>query len=191
MAAEPISLAEPYRSPVTRLVPFRPEHAASIVSWIRNDRELFLVAPRTPPPLTVAKVRGWTGEGDRPIVLTAGVRVVGYAELNRLDHLPAHLWIGHFVIDPEFRRRGYGTVLLNGLLNSAFASLDVWEVSLTVFPQNVGAIAFYERFGFALHETQVRRFEGTGRRHRIGWMRLPRELHERGRRDHSAIRRTP
>jgi RimJ/RimL family protein N-acetyltransferase len=191
VAAEPISLAEPYRSPVTRLVPFRPEHAASIVSWIRNDRELFLIAPRTPPPLTVAKVCGWTGEGDRPVVLTSGARPVGYAELNRLDHLPAHLWIGHFVIDPELRRRGYGSILLSGLLSAAFASPDVWEVSLTVFPQNVGAIAFYEWFGFVLHETQVRRFEGTGRRHRIGWMRLPREQFERGRHDGAEMRPTP
>lgn len=178
MAAEPISLAEPFGSPVARLVPFRSEHAMCIVRWIRDERELFLVAPRTPPPLTVAKVRGWTVEGDRPFVLTAGARPVGYAELNRLDHLPAHLWIGHFVIDPAERRRGYGSLLLRGLLSAAFAVPDVYEVSLTVFPKNVGAIRFYERFGFTLHDTQVRRFEGTGRRHRIGWMRLPRQSYD-------------
>lgn len=182
MAAEPISLAEPLDSPVARLVPFRTDHAAHIVRWIRTDTELFLVAPRTPPPLTAAKVLGWTTEGDRPIVLMVGGQPAGYAELNRLDHLPAHLWIGHFVIDPAVRRCGYGSILLSGLLNVAFSSPDIGEVSLTVFPQNAGAIRFYERFAFVMHDMQVRRFEGTGKRHRIGWMRLDRAAHERWKR---------
>lgn len=159
-------------------MPFRPEFAETIVSWLLEPADLFLVAPRTVPPLTVRKLHRWAKPEDRPFTLLDGRNPVGYAELNRLDHSTTHLWIGHFVIDPLRRRQRLGTVLLSALLRVAFHSPDVEEVSLTVFPNNLPAVHFYERAGFAHVQTQVRRFASTGRRHRLSWMRLTRESFE-------------
>ena len=52
-----------------RLMPFEDEHAARVASWVLDEREAYLIAPRTPPPLTAEKIRGWAGSGRQQLLL--------------------------------------------------------------------------------------------------------------------------
>lgn len=57
---------------------------------------------------------------------------------------PAHL---HIDILPEYQSKGYGSDLMNALLEE-LESRNIKGVMLTADSDNLGAIRFYERFGF-------------------------------------------
>ena len=67
-------------------------------------------------------------------------RIVGFTELR-------DGWIEHLYVDPEFQNQGIGTSLMNYLKQLSPSGLTLW-----VFEENKGAIAFYEREGFVLVE---------------------------------------
>jgi len=140
-----------------------------------DAQELFLLAPKTAPPLTPAKVLGWALPSDRPyVMLDAAACVVGYAELNRMADSNSRLWIGHVLIAPHRRGAGYGTRLVRLLLEAAFRDRRVREVGLTVFPQNHRALACYRRAGFVGGQNHSCRFPDSAESHTLLWMSVPR-----------------
>ncbi len=70
--------------------------------------------------------------------------------------------IGALYVDPEHWREGHGAAMLS----AAFAELTQqgWrDVILWVLPENEPALAFYERFGFAIEPGVEKREERSGR----------------------------
>lgn len=53
-----------------------------------------------------------------------------------------------FTSQETWRRRGVGSRLLGGQLGLADRWLNLSRIELTVYTDNVGAIALYEKFGF-------------------------------------------
>ena len=139
-------------APVCRLAPFRVAHADLILSWVRDPREAFWLAPRTPPPLTPAGVIEWQTPGHQGFMLHAAdvPLPIGYGELNLLNGARRRYWLGHLIVDPARRGRGYGVALTRLLVGRAFARHAAREVTLVVFPENRAAIACYRAAG--LHE---------------------------------------
>ncbi len=132
-----------------RLVPATTADAWLVASWLADPHDAYWAAPRTWPPVTAQRVRTWFRAGHRPYLLTddqAG-QSVGYGELNTLRHRQGDYWIGHLVVDPQQRGRGYGLVLTLRLLERAFAHQRARRVLLVVFPENVTAIRCYQRAG--------------------------------------------
>jgi putative acetyltransferase len=82
------------------------------------------------------------------LVLRGGGEVVGTASLSRATATGAH-GIG-MSIAADWRRRGGGGLLLDGLLAHATADDDVHKVELQVWPHNGGAIALYVSRGFVV-----------------------------------------
>lgn len=150
MAIEPLD--KPELTSAYRLEQPRTSYGALVASWVRDDRELYWLAPRTPPPLTEAKVHGWRKEGRRPLMLRdADDAVIAYAELNLLDRTKQEYWIGHVLVDPARRGRGVGTLLTRILIARAANDLNAKLVSLVVFPENEAAIRSYRAAG--MHES--------------------------------------
>ncbi len=142
------------------LQPFRREHAALVASWVRDDDELFWLAPQTSPPVTPDKVIGWTAQRGRPMLFrpSPGPGPIGYAELNDMPGQSGELWIGHFILDPARRGRGLGGEMLRLLLAQAFGPLGAFRVALIVFPDNHPAIRCYESGGLVSARRQPKRF---------------------------------
>jgi len=130
-------------------MPFEDEHAARVASWVLNEREAYLLAPRTPPPLTAEKIRGWVGPGRQQFLLIeiGKKRPVGYGELNVLRTEERHFWLGHLIVDPRRRGRGLGTRLTRLLLERAFNQQGARRVTLVVFAENHRALACYRAAG--------------------------------------------
>ncbi len=151
------------------LRPFRRAHAPLVAGWVRDDDELFWLAPQTMPPLTPQKVIDWTARRGRPMLLCTSDRTepVGYAELNDLPSRADELWIGHFIIAPERRGAGLGGRMLRLLLDHAFGPLTARRVALIVFPENVLAIRCYESGGLATAGRQERNFSPRPGTHRM------------------------
>jgi ribosomal-protein-alanine N-acetyltransferase len=78
------------------------------------------------------------------IVLERGEEVAGYAILSIAD---AEAHILNLCVDPTYRVHGYGTRLLNEILERA-RNAEVREVYLEVRPSNASALSLYRKQGF-------------------------------------------
>ena len=91
------------------LRPFDKLFGPLVAGWVQGEDALFRLAPGTAPPLTAAKVGGWTSDGDCPLLLWAAGQQepCGYAELNTMESNPGVLWLGHLLLRPELRGQGW------------------------------------------------------------------------------------
>ena len=157
MAVEPIRKARADCS--LRLDSFDPALADVVASWVRDEHEARLLAPATRPPLTARRVLDWAGPGREPLSLwepdVAGP--IGYGELNVLHNRRREFWLGHLIVDPVHRGRGFGTWLTRLLLRRAFSRKNARRVTLVVVPENEPAIASYRAAGMRPdgHETHA------------------------------------
>ena len=151
------------------LRPFDARWAGLVAGWVRNDAELFWIAPKTPAPITPEKVLGWSVDRDYSRVVCAhGTALpVAYGELHYMPASRTHLWLGHLLVSPACRGKGVGGRLTRLLLIEAFEVQRARRVSLIVFPTNVVAIRCYQRAGLIYLGEQKRFFETTGRYHRM------------------------
>jgi RimJ/RimL family protein N-acetyltransferase len=143
-----------------QLKPFHRLYAGLVAGWVRNDDELFWLAPHTPPAISPEKVLEWTVQRGRPRLLWSSPwpDPTGYAELNDLPSRPGELWIGHFIISPERRGTGLGARMLRALLAEAFGTLNAQRVALIVFPENEPAIRCYRANGLRVTAYQDKTF---------------------------------
>ncbi|MCX7615075.1 MAG: ribosomal protein S18-alanine N-acetyltransferase [Clostridiales bacterium] len=77
-------------------------------------------------------------------VCTYGDKIIGYAGfLYVLDEG----YIANVAVHPDFRRKGVGETLINGLLNKA-SDLGCSFLTLEVRSSNTAAISLYQKYGF-------------------------------------------
>ena len=152
-----------------RLTPFERFYAPLILGWVRNDEELFWLAPQTKAPLTVEKIEAWTRADDYPFLFWGPDPCVplGYGELNQMPQSKTHLWLGHLIIAGSQRSKGWGRRLVLALLEQGFVRLGVQEISLVVFPSNEIAIRCYRSCGLQKLGEQYKRFGPAGSRYRM------------------------
>jgi putative acetyltransferase len=91
---------------------------------------------------------------DRLLVAEIDGRVVGNGGLHRQTGRRHHAAVIGLGVRDEARRRGIGTALMAALIDLADNWLDIRRLELTVYFDNVHAIALYERFGFVREGTQ-------------------------------------
>ncbi|NHT76462.1 GNAT family N-acetyltransferase [Rhizobiaceae bacterium CRRU44] len=94
----------------------------------------------------------WLGSGGEAastvVVAELDGRIVGLGGLHRQTGRRQHVAILGLGVHDDFQRLGIGVALLDALLDAAFNWLQIRRVELTVFSDNAGAIALYERAGF-------------------------------------------
>ncbi|MDX2198229.1 MAG: GNAT family N-acetyltransferase [Phycisphaerae bacterium] len=146
------------------LLPATPTHAALIASWISSPEEALWTAPQTQPPITANSVASWIASAGRPRVLlardpntAAHDRIVAYGEVNPFEFQPQHFWIGHVIVAPHARGRGFGRQIAEGLRHIAFNELAATKLTLVVFSANEPARRAYAAAGFAFegYETHL------------------------------------
>jgi RimJ/RimL family protein N-acetyltransferase len=146
---------------------FDANYAPLFLPWLQTEQELTWLAPGTAPPLTSEKVIAWGKPGDRRFLFwKAGIPApLGYAELNNMPDRPNQMWIGHFLVDPAYRGRGYGTRFAQALLAMAFSRLSARDVLLVVFPDNASAIRCYHHAGMVPMGHERKLFAATNKEH--------------------------
>lgn len=156
------------------LHPFDPAFAATVAGWVRSDDELFHLSPRTPPPLTSAKVLEWGRAGGAAFlhIASPGEPPCGYVELNPMPNEPGHWWMGHCLVAPAARGRREGSRIVRLLLREAFVSREARRLSLVVFPGNVEAVRCYQSAGFVTLHDVYRSFDTRPGTHRMLYMTI-------------------
>ena len=135
-----------------RLRRYRPEDFATLQGWIADRREHALwCADRFSYPLAQEDFHrvlaaAAVEAGETPFILCddggLALGFVCYSQDNGVGKL-------RFVIlAPALRGKGLGKMLLNSALGYAFGAAGAEAVRLSVFPENVRAMACYERIGF-------------------------------------------
>lgn len=160
--------------PRVGLSTFEPWHAFDVARWAKTTKDLWWLAPNTPPPLTVSKVLGWKRDHGAAFILRAkdDETSLGYAELNPMRDDRTHFWLGHVVVRPDRRGAGLGRALLRELLHEAFESRSAERVSLIVFPENTPAISCYQAMGFTIVGEEFHQFRGAGPKYRLHRMQI-------------------
>ncbi len=84
--------------------------------------------------------------GDLFLVAEVEGSVAGYV-LGALKYNSSDVWLLSIAVRKSYRRRNIAALLTEGLLNVC-RGIEVKSVSLTVEPDNLGAIKLYRNFGF-------------------------------------------
>ncbi|GLS31650.1 putative acetyltransferase [Mesorhizobium albiziae] len=90
---------------------------------------------------------------DLHIAAELDKRIVGAAALRPFYGRRAHaaeFWIS---VHEDFAGRGIGSRLLAAMIDTADNWLNIKRIEMTVFTDNVGAIALYKKFGFEIEGT--------------------------------------
>ena len=93
--------------------------------------------------------------------------LVGYLVCSRYDTV-WHLM--NIAVEPDWRRRGIGSALLQALLERVG---DDAQVTLEVRRSNHGAVALYERFGFRSAGVRPRYYADNGEDAVVMWRTAP------------------
>ncbi len=138
----------------------RPGDAAAFAALMGHP-EVFSNLLQLPLPteeLWRARIDEIAGPGrhDISIVAELGGQVVGSAGLHPVVQLRRrHAAMLGISVAPSAQRQGVGSALMHTLCDFADGWAQILRIELTVFTDNLRAIALYERFGF--------RHEGTHR----------------------------
>jgi ribosomal protein S18 acetylase RimI-like enzyme len=84
----------------------------------------------------------------------ARIGMIWFAVINKAGHLSAFIY--DFMIDEEYRRKGYGKQALTALEEKA-KEMNLDTISLHVFGHNKAAIALYHRVGYELTDLHMRK----------------------------------
>ena len=82
------------------------------------------------------------------LVAVIGGKVIGSLGLNRLEGRRSHVGTVGMAVHDAYAGRGAGTALMAAAAEQADRWLNLRRIELTVWTDNVRAIALYERFGF-------------------------------------------
>jgi ribosomal protein S18 acetylase RimI-like enzyme len=152
------ALSEPVDGPVAatpegvEIRPGRPgDVPAFLPFWrqaIADERTMRTDDQRTTAAVYRRRFRRSWNDDEAHIVAVEGGRVVGYVMVGR-DRNPVtrHVASLGLAVAADRRRRGIGTALLLEAIRWGRA-VGVEKLLLSVYPDNVPAIALYRRFGF-------------------------------------------
>jgi diamine N-acetyltransferase len=115
---------------------------------------------------TAVALHAQAAGGYRHYLIESGGEPVGYFALHGGGHEPAvangagedrvTLQLSHFYVLAEFRSRGLGRLAL-AFIDREMKDMGAGAIELFVLRRNAGAVAFYQRHGFAVREEVLTR----------------------------------
>lgn len=142
-----------------KLRPYKPQDAATIISWIKDERALRLWSsdrygayPVTADDMNYKymECNGDCEEPDNfyPLTAVCNGEIVGHLILRYTDAEQKVLRIGFVIVDDSKRGCGYGKRMIQMAIRYAFDMLQAEKVTLGVFENNPSAYYCYKAAGF-------------------------------------------
>jgi putative acetyltransferase len=128
-----------------------PEDIAGLTELLNQPRAIWgtLQLPHTSVAARRARSEGPSpGRPATRLVALIDGKVVGSLGLDRFEGRRAHVGAFGMAVHDDFAGLGVGTALMQAMIDQADRWLGLIRLELTVWADNVRAIALYERFGF-------------------------------------------
>lgn len=144
-----------------RIEEFTQEDIPTMLKWLEGTDERFLyqfAGPRYHFPLTEEQLVQTISSSDYlpfKVVDVESNVIVGHCQFMRINHETSSASIGRLLINPVSRGRGYGSQMIQEMINYAKSELKVKDLLLRVFDFNTSAIKCYEKMGFIKQETEI------------------------------------
>jgi len=86
----------------------------------------------------------------KPVGLYADECLIGFAMYGFFSEETENgrVWLDRFLIDSRYQGLGYGTIMLNALIQKLVIEFSCTQIYLSVFEENRTAIRLYEKFEF-------------------------------------------
>jgi len=134
------------------IIPYTDEYGEYIRKWIDSEETYRFVCRGSdfPPPENIVKT--WQRDSVKSYLLIDHGKPVAYGELwLRKDELAYE--IGHILVEPYSRSKGYGTKLIMLLFERASTRADIAKVVIKLFQENPIALGCCMKAGFELTGT--------------------------------------
>ncbi len=137
-------------------MPYQEQDAQKVISWITSERMFYQWSAGVlgDYPLTEDRLnafyREWKSKHRYMVFCLCDdeMQPVGQMIMRYPDEDPKHIRFGFILLDPAYRGKGYGKVMLNKAITYARDYLQAETVCLGVFENNDGAHGLYESLGF-------------------------------------------
>jgi diamine N-acetyltransferase len=83
-----------------------------------------------------------------PMGIYRGETMVGFLMYSPDKDAPGSYWIVRFMVDREYQGKGYGTAAMHEVIRLLESQLGIYQLLLSVVPENTAAEVFYARLGF-------------------------------------------
>ena len=125
---------------VAKVVKFESSHMGEICSWVKDQETLQLISGDKADQLTPEILAGWITSAVGGYSLIYRGELVGFATIsyNEWTFPEKNCEICHLIINPEFRRMGFGTMLVHALALEISRNGFNWSVARIV-PDNIPA----------------------------------------------------
>ena len=144
-----------------RLEPFTPKDFSRLIHWVGTKRELIQFAGDLFTfPLSEDQLQEYLSQeklAPKKIIHTESGEFIGHCELNFLNE---HLRLSRILIGNKQKRgRGYGTKIIQLMIDAIQKEIPTKQVELRVFGYNTYAIKLYKKEGFVIQEKHTLQFQ--------------------------------
>ncbi len=162
--------------------------AESLSRWGRDTEYWRLMAGNPARLFSVKAVEKWFEENNEKDAIKNiffGIRtlndnrLIGDIGLDGIDWVNGTSYVGISIGDRNEWGKGYGTDAMQVLLRFAFAEINLYRVSLTVFEYNPRAIRSYQKAGFIEEGRARQELNREGRRWDVIYMGILRSEWEK------------
>ncbi|KAA0965719.1 GNAT family N-acetyltransferase [Sporosarcina sp. ANT_H38] len=86
----------------------------------------------------------------QPVGLYANNELVGFAMYGCFPEAQeqSRVWLDRFLIDANFQGLGYGTIMLQSMIEKLVQEFSCQKIYLSIYEDNHSAIYLYQKFGF-------------------------------------------
>ncbi len=132
------------------------EHDAEIIcGFAQTAEELFYMAPHASFPWDTEKFSQDISKRLSNTVFLVNQSIIGFANIYDAE-FGVSGFIGNVVINPQYRRKGWGKIIVQHMLVQGFNEHQFNSVRISCFSTNQPALQLYKNMGFIPYDTQQR-----------------------------------
>lgn len=130
--------------------------AEEIVKFPTSEDELFFLFPKADYPLRPEVLVNEAKIRSHPTVVLFEDVLAGYGNFIKADRGNS-CSIGNVIVNPQIRRKGVASYLVNTLSSIAFKELNAKSIKISCFNSNTHGLFLYHKLGFSPSSMEVRK----------------------------------